>query len=97
MLSSTPGPACPTLTCALPSKPYLSKLRWAMVLLPGARTLLLPATHVPTPATARETLCPQTTPTGEEVAAARALDRHLEDLGAADSWLRGGGRGNQAP
>lgn len=52
-----------------------------MVLLPGARTLLLPATHAPTPSTAHETLCPQATPTGEKVVAARALDRYLEDLG----------------
>lgn len=59
-----------------------------MILLPGARTLLLPATRVPTPATAHETLCPQTAPTSEEVMAAGALDRYLEDLGAADRWLR---------
>lgn len=94
MLTPTPGPACPTLTWALPSKSYLSKLRWTMILLPGARTLLLPATHAPTPATAHETLCPQTTPTGEEVVAARALDRYLEDLGVAEGWFRGGWREN---
>lgn len=52
-----------------------------MVLLPGSRTLLLLGTHVPTPSTAHETLCPQAMPTGEEVAAARAPDRYLEDLG----------------
>lgn len=87
MPTPTPGPACPTLTCAPPSKPYLGKLRWTVILLPGARTLLLLATHAPTPATAHETLCPQTTPTGEEVAAARALDRYLEDLGMANRWF----------
>lgn len=80
-------------------QPYLSKLRWTVVLLPGARTLLLPATHAPTPATAHETLCTQTTPTGEEVAAAGALDRYLEDLGVAERWLRvtGGRWGAYAP
>lgn len=94
MMTSTPSPGCPTLTCALPSKPYLSKLRWTMILLPGVRTLLLSATHAPTPATAHETLCPQTTPTGEEVATARALDRYLEDLGMVDRWFRDGWREN---
>ena len=70
----------PSLNCALTGKPYLSKHWWAVVLLPGARTLLLPATHAPTPSTAHETLCPQAAPTGEEVAAARAPNRYLEDL-----------------
>lgn len=61
--------------------------------MPGARTLLLPATHAPTPATTHETLCSQTTPTGEEVAAARAPDRYLEDLRVAERWLRSGWKG----
>lgn len=61
-----------------------------MVLLPGSRTFLLPATDAPTPATAHETLCPQTMPTGEEVAAAGALDRYLEDLRMAEGQLRDG-------
>lgn len=51
-----------------------------MVLLPGVRTFLLSATHAPTPAAAHKTMCPQAPPTGEEVAAARTPDRHLEDL-----------------
>lgn len=71
-------------------KLYLSDLRWTEVLLPGARTLLLPATPVPTPAASHETLCSQAAPTGEEVSAAGALDGHLEDLGVTNRWLRDG-------
>lgn len=93
LLFPTPGPARVTLTCAQPGKPYLSELRGTMVLLPGARTFLLPAADASTPATAHETLRPQAAPTGEEVAAAGALDRYLEDLGMAEGWLRGGWRG----
>lgn len=58
----------------------LTDLRWTVVLLPGARTLALPATPVSTPATSHEALCFQAAVTGEKVTTARALDGHLEDL-----------------
>lgn len=78
--SPTPIPACPMVTVPCWGKLYLTDLRRTVVLLPGARTLLLPVTPVPTPATSHEALCSQATPTGEKMTTARALDGHLEDL-----------------
>lgn len=91
---SSPCPACPTVTVPCWGVLYLSDLRWAVVLLPGTWTLLLPATPVPTPSTSHKTLCPQTTPTGEKMTTARALDGHLEDLRVTNGWVRMAKGGN---